>query len=188
MDYSKYISKSSNLRKPSAIRALQKYLTLPGMISFGGGNPNPETFPFESFSIKLKSGQSINVPPSEIQKALQYSPTSGIPDLVEWIKDLQVQMHGKEKNSFDICIGNGSQDVLTKAFEMLLDPDDVILIEAPAYSGTISFLKPLGCNFAEVACDEDGLSPDCLERVLLEYDNESRPRILYTVPVGNFIT
>jgi kynurenine/2-aminoadipate aminotransferase len=121
-----------------------------------------------------------------MQKALQYSPTAGLPDLVDWLKQLQVQMHCRDKNSFDICIGNGSQDVLTKAFEMLIDPGEVILIEAPAYSGTLSFLKPLGCNFAEVECDQDGLNPLLLERVLSGFDNESRPKVLYSVPVGTF--
>ena len=188
MDYSKFISKKSRLRKPSAIRALQKYLSLPGMISFGGGNPNPETFPFESCLIKLKSGESIDVSPIDMQKSLQYSPTAGLPELVDWLKQLQVQMHCKDINSFEVCIGNGSQDVLTKAFEMLIDPGETILIEAPAYSGTLSFLRPLGCNFAQVESDQDGLDPVRLESVLLEYDNASRPKVLYTVPVGTFTT
>ena len=184
MDYSQFISKRSNLRKPSAIRALQKYLNLPGMISFGGGNPNPETFPFESLSIQLKSGQSLNVSCNDMQNALQYSPTAGLPDLVQWLKKLQVQMHSREMDSFDLCIGNGSQDVLTKALEMLIDPNDVILIEAPTYSGTLSFLRPLECKFAHVECDQDGLNPQNLENVLSRYDSESRPKILYSVPVG----
>jgi hypothetical protein len=32
MDYSKFVSAKSSRRQPSAIRALQKYLTVPGMV------------------------------------------------------------------------------------------------------------------------------------------------------------
>ena len=184
MNYSEFVSKRSSLRKPSAIRALQKYINRPGMISFGGGNPNPETFPFESCSIKLKSGRIIEISPDEMQKSLQYSPTLGLVELVEWLKQLQIAMHHRQEHSFDVCIGNGSQDVLTKAFEMLIDPGDTILIEAPAYSGTLSFLRPLECKFAQVDSDENGLDPESLDNILAGYSEESRPRILYTVPVG----
>ena len=82
-----------------------------------------------------------------MEKALQYSATAGLPDLVAWLKELQYKSHGRAADSFDLCVGGGSQEVLTKALEMLLNDGDPILIEAPAYSGTLAFLRPLGCQF-----------------------------------------
>jgi kynurenine/2-aminoadipate aminotransferase len=41
----------------------------------GGGNPNPATFPIESMSVTLKTGEILKITPQETQRALQYSPT-----------------------------------------------------------------------------------------------------------------
>lgn len=68
---------------------------------------------------------------------------------------------------------------------MLVGEGDNLLIEAPAYVGSLVFLKPLGCNFVEVPVDAEGLNPDKLEAVLSTWeDPNTRPRVLYTVPVG----
>ncbi len=48
-DYESFLTRRSKARKPSAIRALQPLLRIPGMISLGGGFPNPSSFPFEKY-------------------------------------------------------------------------------------------------------------------------------------------
>ena len=71
------------------------------MISFLAGKPNPATFPFESIEIKLKSGvqmpgeeqqqqsngvpalDSVTISGRDIEEALQYGATSGLPSLVK---------------------------------------------------------------------------------------------------------
>ncbi|KAJ3316803.1 hypothetical protein HDU76_001541 [Blyttiomyces sp. JEL0837] len=163
-----------------------KYLLgIPGMISLGGGNPHPQTFPYQSMSFKLRSGEVVEINEADTAKALQYSATNGLPDLVNWLKSLQISEHAPPQQDFDICIGNGSQDVLTKSFEMLIKEGDTILCEAPAYVGSLAFLRPLGCKFAEITVDGDGLVPESMEAVLAAWkDPETRPRVLYTVPTG----
>jgi kynurenine/2-aminoadipate aminotransferase len=101
-------------------------------------------------AIQLKDGPTLQVPQDRMERALQYSATAGLPELVQWLKGLQHMSHGQNPDAFDVCVGNGSQEVLTKAFEMLVDDGDTILIEAPAYSGTLAFLRPLGCKFAGI--------------------------------------
>ena len=147
MNYSHFINPKSASRQPSAIRALLKYAQMPGMISLGGGNPHPSTFPFAEMTLQLKNNTTIHISEQEMTAALQYSPTNGLSSFVNWLKELQIQVHSPPHSEFDICIGNGSQDVLTKAFEMLIQQGDSILIESPAYSGSLAFLKPLGCHF-----------------------------------------
>ncbi|KAJ3036715.1 hypothetical protein HDV00_002427 [Rhizophlyctis rosea] len=183
--YERFFSQRSAARKPSAIRSLQKFLSVPGMISLGGGNPNPGTFPYKSMTYTLQNGDVVNVSDADMQKALQYSPTNGLPDFVAWLKSLQIAEHKPAYEDFEICVGNGSQDVLTKAFEMLLSEGDYLLIESPAYVGSLAFLKPFGIKFAEVALDAEGLNPNALEKVLAEWPTpETRPKVLYTVPTG----
>ncbi|KAJ3155817.1 hypothetical protein HDU89_005375 [Geranomyces variabilis] len=187
-DYSRFIQPRSAARQPSAIRALLPLMSLPGMISLGGGNPNAEMFPFKELTFTLKEdvgGGQVNIPASQLEKALQYSPTNGIPEFVSWLKSLQSSVHAPPYETYDVCVGNGSQDVLTKTFEMLLGKGDHLLIEAPAYVGSLAFLKPLGCKFVELPVDAAGLNPDALEQTLRDWpDPATRPKVLYTVPVG----
>ena len=51
MQYAAYLTEESARRKPSAIRALQPLVSLPGMISLGGGMPNANLFPIKNISF-----------------------------------------------------------------------------------------------------------------------------------------
>ncbi|KAJ3318931.1 hypothetical protein HDV06_006920 [Boothiomyces sp. JEL0866] len=185
MDYTKFFSENSKLRKHSAIRAMQKYLSVPGMISLGGGLPNTQTFPFESISVKLKTGETIELKDKVLDKALQYGSTPGDSQLVDWLRQLQEQVHNPPYQSYDICVGNGSQDLITKAMEALINPGDTILIESPTYVGILAFLRPLGAKFLEIPVDNQGIQPDALEQALLNWpDVATRPKVLYTVPTA----
>ncbi|KAI9001792.1 pyridoxal phosphate-dependent transferase [Hyaloraphidium curvatum] len=182
--YARYITARSAARQPSAIRALQPFLSIPGMISLGGGMPNPAMFPFESMSVKLKDGTVLDVPAEEMAKGLQYSATAGLPDLVAFLRTLQDAQH-RPPVPYDICVTNGSQEAFTKAFDMLIEPGDHILVDSPGYSGAFACLRPLFPKFVEVPTDADGLDPAALERILASYrDSPQRPKFLYTVPTG----
>ena len=74
-DYSRFLNSISLRREPSPIRALGPLSRLPGMISLGAGNPNPEVFPIDSLSISLKDGTKIEMGKQLLNEGLQYSPT-----------------------------------------------------------------------------------------------------------------
>lgn len=52
-------------------------MSLPGMISLGGGLPNPMLFPFKKLTMQLEDGTDLALTPDELSVALQYSPTPG---------------------------------------------------------------------------------------------------------------
>ncbi|KAI8914183.1 pyridoxal phosphate-dependent transferase [Gorgonomyces haynaldii] len=180
-DYSPYLTQIAKNRKPSAIRQLQKLSFTPGMISLGGGLPHPSTFPFESVSFKTRDGKEFQVSQEDLIKGLQYGPTQGDAHLLEWVEKLQKMMHSPQV-PVDICLGNGSQDLLAKAFDMLVDTGDALLIESPAYVGILAFLRPKQLQFLTVDLDEHGLVPDSMRKVL--QSAQKKPKVLYTVPVG----
>ena len=62
-------------------------------INLGGGLPNPSTFPFAAMTVTLKDSTTLTVSESEMQRALQYSSTTGLPDLLSWIRQLQTSVH-----------------------------------------------------------------------------------------------
>ncbi|TNN46699.1 Kynurenine/alpha-aminoadipate aminotransferase, mitochondrial [Liparis tanakae] len=147
----------------------------PSLISLAGGAPNPNTFPFQSASIKLKSGATLTFDETTMKRALQYSASNGIPELLTWMKSLQEDLH-KPPSPTDMCVTTGSQEGLCKVFEMLVNPGDNVLLDAPTYSGTLA---------------AHGMIPAGLKEVLSRWDpsevqkpGSTAPKILYTIPNG----
>ena len=193
IDYGKYLSKRSKLRQPSAIRALQPLLAIPGMISLGGGMPNKETFPFRRISCEMLDGTVIDVcTENSLDESFQYSATQGIPRLVQQLEVLQKKEHDSDFENCRLCVTTGSQDALGKAFDMLLDEDSSLIIESPTYSGSLAYLKPLGCFLKGVVTDEHGMVVDgpgglsqCIENWDKENVGKAKPRCIYVIPTGS---
>lgn len=187
IDYASYLTPVSMSRKPSPIRALQPLVTLPGMISLGGGMPNPKLFPVSGISFTFSDGAKVDVPPADVSAALQYSPTPGLPELVERLARIQSGEHNCP-SPVAIAVTPGSQDGLAKLFDALVTAGDSIIVEGPTYSGTLAFLEPLGCKIATVPTDTSGLQPEALAALLRGWDvarDGKKPRVLYTIPTGS---
>ncbi|KAF1380733.1 hypothetical protein PFLUV_G00167030 [Perca fluviatilis] len=200
MNYARFLTAVSAARKPSPIRMLTELQqrSPPSLISLAGGAPNPNTFPFQSASIKLKNGQMLTFDDAAMKRALQYSASNGIPELLTWMKNLQKDLHdpptasyAPENGQMDMCVTTGSQEGLCKVFEMLVNPGDNVLLDAPTYSGTLAALQPLGCNLINVPSDQHGMIPAALKEVLSRWDpsevhkpSSTAPKILYTIPNG----
>lgn len=184
VDVAKYLSKRYLARKPSAIRKLvQEGLSTPGMISLAGGLPNPQCFPFEGLSATLRGGQVISLAPERVKQALQYSPSYGLPPLLAQLDKLQKGLHSP-LGDFKVCVGTGSQSLLARCFDMLLNPGDTLLIEAPSYPGSLAALRPWGPKYVPLPIDANGLVPDLLRKALEGWEGAGKPKVLYTIPVG----
>ncbi len=149
LDYQALLSDSARNRMPSAIRSLMPAELIPGMVSLLSGKPNSDTFPFQRIVLELKPGidapsTTIPIEGEDLDVALQYSATSGIPKLVEWIEAFQSKIHRRERvkaadgrksgEVWRCSFGSGSQDLLTKTFEALVNRGDSVVLESPAYS------------------------------------------------------
>ncbi|KAG1043636.1 hypothetical protein G6F46_011219 [Rhizopus delemar] len=189
MDYQQYISELSKTRQPSATRALTPYLHEENMISLGQGQPNPSTFPFKNMSITLESGETLQMDQQLFKRCLSYDLTSGLPQLNEWLKKLQEIEHKPSVKGYSLSVGVGSQDLLTKAFEMVIEPGTALLVEDPTYTGAIAYLRTQPCELIGVATDAEGVKPDVLDKILTEWPSAStgkgkKPKVLYTIPCG----
>ncbi|XP_072543492.1 kynurenine/alpha-aminoadipate aminotransferase, mitochondrial [Salminus brasiliensis] len=200
MNYSRFLTAVSAARKPSPIRLLTELQqrSPSTLISLAGGAPNPNTFPFLSATIKVKNGETVVFDETMMKRALQYSGSVGIPELVSWMKELQKRLHdpptinySPERGQMEMCVTTGSQEGLCKVFEMLVNPGDNVLLDAPTYSGTLAALRPLGCNVVNVPSDQYGMIPDGLRDVLSQWDpaeahkpDSTTPKVLYTIPNG----
>ncbi|CAL1591340.1 unnamed protein product [Knipowitschia caucasica] len=188
MNYARFLTAVSAARKPSPIRILTELQqrSPPSLISLAGGAPNPNTFPFLSASIQVRNGPTVTFDETSMKRALQYSASNGIPELLTWMKDLQKSLHNPPNPHTDMCVTTGSQEGLCKVFEMLVNPGDNVLLDAPTYSGTLAALQPMGCNLINVSSDEHGMDPAALRQVLSRWSpsESSRPKVLYTIPNG----
>ncbi|EFC45513.1 predicted protein [Naegleria gruberi] len=130
-DFTPFFSVISKLRKPSPIRALMPIMNLPGMISLAGGLPNSQTFPFQSIKVDLNNQTSLEIGGKELSDGLQYHPSQGLPSLTQYMRKHQQVTHqlpsDENKQLWDVICTSGSQDGLTKAFEMFLNPYNVQL-------------------------------------------------------------
>ncbi|KAL2378582.1 hypothetical protein RJZ90_005917 [Blastomyces dermatitidis] len=119
---------------------------------------------------------------------------------MKWFRGLQKRVHGlPESGDWACCVGNGSQELIYRAFQVFTDLGDPVCLEThvPLFSmpiifleklltGVVGFLRADGHHLIEVNSDIDGLDPSELERILCSWPEKHRlPRVLYTVPTGS---
>ncbi|XP_030306077.1 kynurenine/alpha-aminoadipate aminotransferase, mitochondrial isoform X3 [Calypte anna] len=200
MNYSRFITTVSAARKASPIRLLTELMQIspPSLISLAGGAPNPNVFPFKRATVAIGDGTAVEIGEDLMKRALQYSASAGIPELLSWLKNFQQKIHNPptanyrpEQAQMEVCVTTGSQEGLSKVFEMLINPGDNILLDAPTYSGTLAALRPLGCNIINVPSDQHGIIPKDLKKILSTWSAEDvknrsnqLPKFLYTIPNG----
>jgi len=195
MNYARFITNLSAARKPSPIREMTKLLTQgsPSLVFLAGGVPNPGMFPFENMSVSVKGGTTINLEKKDMTAALQYGPTQGYGPLVSQLKDMQQSLHNPPRwSETDLIVTNGSQDGLCKAFEMMVNVNDHVVVQEPAYAGTLAILNPFAPRYIPVRGDADGLIPELLRNSLASKWNQKDslssdsdiPKVLYVNPAG----
>ncbi len=163
----------ANLRS-SEIRDLMSLATAPNMISFAGGMPGNELFPLETIDTIYNS-----LTDKEKQVAMQYGPTTGLPNLLESLSDY-LGAKGLPVKSNRLIITTGSLQaihILAKAF---LDPGDPVLVETPSFIGALSAFRAYQANLVTVPLNGDGLDIGQLKKRL---ENTSpKPKFLYYSP------
>ena len=172
MNY-KFSDKIANL-KPSAIREIFKNLTDPSVISFGGGNPAPESFPVD----ELKN-LAADIFENNATAALQYSVTEGYPPLRKALSERNAKVFGIGKDFDETIVVTGGQQGLELACKVFCNVGDVILCEDPSFIGALNSFRSNGATLVGVACDEEGIIPEILEEKLKTLSNV---KLLYIIP------
>lgn len=172
MEY-KFSNKLANL-KPSAIREIFKNLTDPSVISFGGGNPSPESFP-----VKELAKLAADIFENESSVALQYSITEGYTPLREVLKARVKDKFNIGRDFDDTIIVSGGQQGLELACKTFCNDGDVVLCEDPSFIGALNSFRSNGAKTVGVPCDGEGIIPELLEEKLKTVENV---KLLYIIP------
>ncbi len=164
--------------QPSPIRELFRVIQQPGMISFAGGLPDPDTFPVEGFA------SCADVLSREGRTVLQYGASEGYPPLRNAIIDMMGRRLGYRPQAGELLVTSGSQQAVDLIARALLDTGDVVVVEAPTYPGTLHCLRNAGARFATVPTDGDGMQVDALPEVVKRAAAATGrlPKLIYTVP------
>ena len=164
----------ANTMKPSAIRLLLKVANQPDVISFGGGLPNPESFPIDDIRRIFEEQLARNG-----KKMLQYGATEGLDSLNVALAARLKEKEGINSEPTDIIQTTGSQEALYMLGKVFANPGEYVITEAPTYVGTISALKASGIKIVGVEMDHYGMRMDVLREKLKKYPN---PKFIYVIP------
>ncbi len=138
---------------PSVIREILKVTEKPGIISFAGGLPSPQTFPIDAMREA-----SERVLRDDGKAALQYAASEGYAPLREWVAhDLLKQ--GMNVSPDQVLITTGSQQGLDLVAKILIDAGSRILVETPTYLGALQAFTPMEPVAVGVNSDEHGVDP-----------------------------
>ncbi|HPI99363.1 MAG TPA: PLP-dependent aminotransferase family protein [Enterococcus sp.] len=158
----------------SEVRELLKLTEQPEFISFAGGLPAPELFPVD----EIKKVNEVLLE-KDGQAALQYSTTEGFDPLREWIAKRMNQRLQTNFNKDNILITSGSQQAIDLTGKIFLDEGDVVFCESPTYLAALNAFRAYGCEFVEVATDEQGMMMDDLEAKIEQYPHA---KLIYVIP------
>ncbi|HBL18601.1 MAG: aminotransferase [Elusimicrobia bacterium GWA2_69_24] len=177
IDLVKNLSITSRRVKGSVIRELLKLTEKPGMISFAGGLPSPESFP-----VKDIADIAQKVLKENSATALQYSSTEGRIELREEIVKFMAK-DGFDIEPDNVLVTASSQQGLDLVGRAFIDPTDPILVELPTYVGGLQSFSAYGARFIGVRSDEHGMIPGDLHKKLQYlHDTEEHYKFAYVVP------
>src|SRR5262245_17389243 len=144
------------------------------VISFGGGFPDPQTFPGAILADLLRELVDGGDP-----STLQYSPVGGLPGPRAYLRERLGALEGLEPAESELVITSGGIEALNLLGTTFVEAGDAVVVEAPTYLGAVMGFRRLDARIEGVPLDDDGLRVDDLEgRVAAGL----RPKLLYTIP------
>jgi 2-aminoadipate transaminase len=169
-------SKTTASMKHSFIRQILTVTKgIPGMISFAGGLPSPETFPKD-----LLADLFARVIREEGDEVLQYGASDGDIVFKRIIKDFEEAPYLSDD---EIMITVGSTNGIYYFTRTLVDPGDIIVCEAPGFPGSLAAMEACGARMIGIEMDELGMIPELLRETLQKLTAAHKPvKFIYVIP------
>jgi 2-aminoadipate transaminase len=165
---------------------MQQAVENPGLISLAAGLVDAASLPAAEIRQVL---EEVLCDPRTAQAALQYGTTHGYAPLRDQVLRHALSLDGVSSRDVslsadDVVVTTGSQQFLYMLGELLLDPGDIVITEAPSYFVYHGTLNSLGVRTLSVPMDSDGMVTDALEELLIRLDQQGdlpRVKLIYTV-------
>jgi GntR family transcriptional regulator/MocR family aminotransferase len=126
---------------------------------------------------------AVNAWTRELTHAAQHTTTNyphaqGLPALREQVCDYLLRRRGVRCAPEDVLIVHGTQQAMTLAAQVVVDPGDTVVLEDPHYFAAHNTFDAYGARLLAVPVDAQGLNCDALE-------GES-PKLIFVTPSHQF--
>jgi len=163
---------------------MQQAVENPNLISLAAGLVDQESLPAEEVKETLAEVLGDDV---KGQAALQYGTTQGFASLRDKLLARATALDGLKARDLslsldDVVVTTGSQQLLYLLGELLLDPGDIVITEAPSYFVYHGTLNSLGVRTLSVPMDDEGMDVDALAGLLNQLERAGeleRVRMVY---------
>jgi 2-aminoadipate transaminase len=139
-----------------------------GTISLARGAPSLDIVAVDD--LRAAADRAFERDPGGV---FSYGTSAGYPRLVEWIAN----KHGVAKEH--VIATNGSLQADAFLFEQLVEPGDLVVVEAPTYDRTLLGLRDMGAEILAIPLEDDGINVEALASVL---DEGTRPKLAHIIP------
>ncbi|HEX5166233.1 MAG TPA: PLP-dependent aminotransferase family protein [Thermomicrobiales bacterium] len=148
------------------------------MISFVYGDPDAGSLPLEEMADAAAWLTEQNR-----RETLAYANPVGPDGLAVALAEKLKRDYNVEVGPEQILLSTGAAAGLGLIVDMLVDPGDVVLADAPAWMGATGMFRLAGAEVVGVAIDEEGIDPAGVAAALDRLDAEGkRAKFLYTIP------
>jgi 2-aminoadipate transaminase len=137
-------------------------------ISFARGAPSIDIVAVDD--LKAAAGRAFENDPGG---TCGYGTSVGYPPLRAWIADKH------ELPAEQVIVTNGSMQADAFLFELLVEPGDLVVVEAPTYDRTLLSLRGRGADILAIPLEEDGIDVAALASAL---EAGARPKLAHIIP------
>ncbi len=177
MNVGRLLAERCRFIKSSEVREILKWIT-DEVISFGGGIPDPKSFPISEIQEIVSEVLS-----SRPEASLQYSVTEGIPELRREIVKFMRSRDIDIKSENEVLITVGSQEAIDLIGKIFIEPGDIIITEKPTYLAALQVFKTYEARVVGISMDSDGMITQELEDTVKKLvSNGEKIKFIYTVP------
>ena len=152
--------------------------THPNPIVLASGIPDDDTLPTKELIEGLING--INNFPIE---SLTYGGWFGYDECRKAIANRQNRIENINLNENNIILHNGSSGCLENILNAFIEPNDVVIVESPSYSGTIRCIQGSLAEVIEVPIHLNGIDATEFQNLIEKIKKEQkRIKFFYTIP------
>jgi DNA-binding transcriptional MocR family regulator len=144
----------------------------PGVVSFTSNYPVPDSKTIRAFRSALMEAVENALP-----NCFVYDSPIGRANLREQIR-VVLQSEGITSTISNIMVTSGAQQAIDLSIRALLDPGKAIIIEQPAYYGTLNAVRALRLRVLEAPLEADGMNLNIVE----DYLSRNESKVIYTNP------
>jgi 2-aminoadipate transaminase len=147
------------------------------IISFVFGFPDPASLPANSVGEA-----TVRAMEKDGQWALQYGKATGDPGFVDVLLAKLKRDQGIEAGPENVLVTAGGSQVVQLVLDLLVDPGDTIIVEAPTWMGFLYAVNNVHANTVAIPLDEQGMDTESLERELKRLKGEGiTPKFIYII-------